>query len=409
MSTSDDYAWFEETELGLAVASCLTFIKDMPAAEVVRRLGGAEVARLEGLARFERYHSAVTVPPEAYGEHREFDYSASTGREFVAVCDLPGGAFMLETYSFLGITDDILRRLSAGASVAVVYSTEHSDPRFVWAQDGEILVTFNPFRAGWREGSTPDALIPEMEELGFNLSDEELDPDDLRWVFDDKAAQRALSLAHHLTGVSLTEDALTERIYLAVSVPATRSAAAEADMGSAPPLYFHDLAPTVDQPETMDVNVDGLIVAAIGEPITVQPWAHHGYDAAVRYTVRSVLQAPHADPEPDEVNSVWLLVDVEAVGVNGRVQAQPHDFAFVAADRSRYWPTGVSDKPQLEMTSLLPGQRVAGLVLFHVPADVPAHGKIVVKTLGDADDIPLGCWFMDGSPAKYEGPEKYPW
>ncbi len=42
-------------------------------------------------------------------------------------------------------------------------------------------------------------------------------------------------------------------------------------------------------------------------------------------------------------------------------------------------------------------------MLFHVPADVPAHGKIVVKTLGDEDDIPLGCWFMDGSPAKYKG------
>jgi len=159
----------------------------------------------------------------------------------------------------------------------------------------------------------------------------------------------------------------------------------------------------------MDLGDNGLIVAAIGEPITVQPWAQLGYDAAVRYTVRSVLQAPHTDPEPGEFNTVWLLVDVEAVGVTGRVQAQPHDFAFVAADRSRYWPIGVSGKPQLEMTSLRPGRRVSGRVLFHVPADVPAHGKIVVKTIGDTDDIPLGYWLMNGSPANYEGPETFPW
>jgi hypothetical protein len=407
VSSAADYAWFEVTELGLAVASCLTFVKDVPAAEVARRLGGTEIARMDGLARFERYRGAVTVPPQADGEDEACDYSASTGREFAAVCDLTGGAFMLETYSFLGVTDDVLRRLSAGTSVAVVYSTEHNDSRFVWAEDGDIRVAFDPFHAGWREGSTPDALILDLAELGFHLSDE--DPGDPRWVFDDKAAQRALALAHRLTGVHLTEDTLKRPTYLALSVPSARSAPAEADLGPAPPLYFHDVAPTVDQTETMDLNGDGLIVAAIGESITVQPWAQHGYDAAVRYTVRSVLQAPHADPEPDEVDTVWLLVDVEAVGVHGQVQAQPHDFAFVAADRSRYWPTGVSDKPQLEMTSLLPGQRVSGLVLFQVPADVPAHGKIVVKTLGDEDDIPWGYWLMAGSPARYEGPEKYPW
>ncbi|MFG1609108.1 DUF6461 domain-containing protein [Actinoplanes sp. NPDC049265] len=176
MSSADDYAWFENAELGLAVASCLTFVRDASAAEVVRRLGGAEVARSEGLDRFERYSDAVTVPPEAYGE--SFDHGASTGREFAAVCDLPGGAFMLEAYGALGSRDDVLGRLSSGTSVAAVFSTEHTDPRFAWAENGVVRVAFDPFQAGWREGSTPDALLPQMQELGFNLIDEDIDPDD---------------------------------------------------------------------------------------------------------------------------------------------------------------------------------------------------------------------------------------
>jgi hypothetical protein len=322
------------------------------------------------------------------------------------VCDVPGGAFMLETYGVLGSDDDVLVRLSAGTSVAAVFSTEHTDSRFAWAEDGVVRVAFDPFHAGWRDGSTPDALLPEMEELGFNLSDEELDPGDPRWIFDEKATWRALALAHRVTGVRLTEVALAGRTYLAVSVPSVVSTGVDAE--PVPPLYFHDVAPTVDQPETMKLPDEGLAVAAIGEAITVRPWAHHGYDAAVRYTVRSVLQAPYAHPDPEDAGTVWLLVDVEAVGLGELVQAQPHDFAFVAADRSRYWPSGLSDKQQLEMTSLREGQTVSGLVLFQVPADVPAHGRIVVKTLGDEDDLPLGYWRMDGPPAPYEGPERYP-
>ncbi|MEU4242365.1 hypothetical protein [Actinoplanes sp. NPDC026619] len=189
-----------------------------------------------------------------------------------------------------------------------------------------------------------------------DLSEEEPDPGDPRWVFDEQAAGRALALAHHVTGIRLTEDTLTQPVYLAVSVPATRSPGADETV---PPLYFHDVEPTVDQPETMDLDGTELIVAAIGQPLTVRPFAQYGYDFAIRYTVHSVLQAPHADPQPDEADSVWLLVDVEAVGVRGPVDAAPHDFAFVAADRSRYWPVGIGDKPQLEITSLQAGERAS--------------------------------------------------
>ncbi|WP_280519498.1 hypothetical protein [Winogradskya consettensis] len=36
-----------------------------------------------------------------------------------------------------------------------------------------------------------------------------------------------------------------------------------------------------------------------------------------------MLQAPHADPDPEDAGTVWLLVDVEAVGLGELVQAQP--------------------------------------------------------------------------------------
>ncbi|MBB2946402.1 hypothetical protein FB565_006170 [Actinoplanes lutulentus] len=410
MLTAEDYAWFEETDLGLAVASCLTFVKDVSATEVVRRLGGAEVARMEGLARFERYESAVTTPPDAYDEDGTYAAGGkSTGREFAAVCDQAGGAFMLEIYGLLGITDGVLRRLSAGTSVAVLYNTETNDPRFIWAHDGEIRVAFDPYHAGWRDGSDPDALLAVMEQLGFNLSDEDLDPSDPRWVFDDQAPQRALALAHHLTGVPFTNDTLSQPTFLAVSVPATEALDLDEAVEVVPPLYFHDVAPTVEAVETMDLSRIGLSVAAIGEPITVQPFAPYGNDAELRYTIRSVQQAPNAGPDPEEADTVWLLLDVEVAGVSGQALAAPHDLAFVAADSSRYWPMGIGGKQQLETTVLQPGEKVSGPVLFQVPADVPAFGKIVIKAIDDNGDLPLGYWPMNGPPPHYEGPERYPW
>lgn len=397
MPTAEDSTWPELIDLGSDVPPCLTFVKDRPAGEVVRRLNGAEVARMNGLDRFERYWNAVTVPAEAFLDDGSVDATAHTGREFVAVGDVPGGAVLVEQGT-IGITDDVLRQLSTGTSVAVVFSSMTEESRFAWAQDGDLRVAFDPFNAGWREGSTPDALIPAMEQFGFSFSDEDLD---------DLAMERAFALAHHVTGIRLTNDALTQSTYLAVSVPAPWSESPDTD--AVPPLYFHDVAPTVDQRETMNLGGD-LIVAAIGQPITVEPAAAFGIDAAVQYTVRSVHQAPDNQPDPEAGDQVWLLADVEAIGIRGPINAQPHDFTFVAADHSRYWPIGISDQPaQLVTTLLQPGERASGLVLFHVPADVPPLGRIIVKTVGVDGDIPLGCWPMDGPPARYDGPDKYPW
>jgi hypothetical protein len=406
MSSADDYAWFEVTAQGLSVESCLTFVKGLTAEEVTRRLGGAEVARITGLDRMERYREAVTVPAEAYGEDGSFDFEASTGREFAAVADLPGGALIVEQYGFLGTVPEVSKPLSRGASVAVVYTSENNDPSFTWAEDGDVRVTFDPYHAAWREGSRPDALLDVMQRLGFNFSTAEVD--DPGWVFDDKAPGRAFALAEHVTGIRLTEEVLTEPTYLAVSVPSPwhRATTPGASTDGVPPIHIKDAAPTVDVGETMDLRAGELPSAEIGQPMTVEPFAPGGYDYAVRYTVRRVEQARDADPSPDELERVWLLVDVEATGVRGDARAQPHDFAFVAADRSRYRPIGLDKAGLLDFTVLRPGEHASGLVLFHLPPDVPGAGAIVIVNMHDE---PIAYWSVGGSPARYAGPEKYPW
>jgi hypothetical protein len=66
---------------------------------------------------------------------------------------------IVEVAGCRALFEDTNGPLSQGTSAALVYETEHSDPAFLWAQDGEVRVSFDPGSAGWRAGSDPDALL----------------------------------------------------------------------------------------------------------------------------------------------------------------------------------------------------------------------------------------------------------
>jgi hypothetical protein len=201
VSTSSDYDWFENTGHGLTVESCLTFVRGLSTQEVIRRLDGAEIAAMTSLRQLDRYRDAA----------------ARAGQEFAAVADIGDGVLFLEQNGLLGVDDAVFTPLSRGTSLAVVYTSENNDDRFLWVADGEVRVDFDPFSAAWREGTQPDALLPEMQRLGFNFSTAEVD--DPGWVYDDDATQRAFALAEHVTGIGLTEAAFNAASFLAVAVP----------------------------------------------------------------------------------------------------------------------------------------------------------------------------------------------
>jgi hypothetical protein len=213
-----DYSWFDVTEQGLSVGCCLTFVKDLTADEVVRRLAGTVVAEMAGLDELEEHSAAVTIPPNAHRPDGSVVFGESTGREFAAVADRPGGVLIVEPYGFLTTVPEINRPLSRGTDVAVVHLSENNEEKFVWASGGDVRTEFDFRHAHWREGTEPDALLARLRDLGFNLSTAD-DPDDPGWFYDERAVARAFTLAEQLTGVGFTEEVLTTPRFLAVSVP----------------------------------------------------------------------------------------------------------------------------------------------------------------------------------------------
>ncbi|BCJ47087.1 hypothetical protein GCM10010168_83080 [Actinoplanes ianthinogenes] len=178
-----------EDELGLDY--CLAFARGLTAAQVAGRLGGTEIAWVRGLAQL------------------------PAGSPFVAVAELPGGAVIVEAFRGRLLFEPANRPLSQGTSVAVVYESEHHDPAFLWVEDGEVRVSFNPDSPGYREGSEPDALLDDMVRLGFDVTDE----GDENADFDEQATLRAFALAEHVTGLPLAPGMLRDLTYLSLSLP----------------------------------------------------------------------------------------------------------------------------------------------------------------------------------------------
>ena len=192
----NNYEWFEITGPGLAVESCLTFVKDRTGDEIAHALGGSVIGR--STTGLDDLNEQVLS---------------------VAVTQLTGGALIVEQYQpELGATEEILETLSRGTSVAAVYHSENNDDLFIWTKDGEVRVSFDLRNASWREGSDPDALLDVLRSMGFNLGPD--DPDDPDYVFDEDASGRAFELAEHVTGIRLTEEVLTTSTFSVVRVPA---------------------------------------------------------------------------------------------------------------------------------------------------------------------------------------------
>ncbi|WP_328470865.1 DUF6461 domain-containing protein [Actinoplanes sp. NBC_00393] len=167
MSTADDYRWFQRDGNEFVLGFCLSFVKGLPAREVIRRLGRVELVD-------------------------------------TTVTEVPGGTLMLEKNGGLGIRARINKRLSAGTDVVVVYDSEHSDAELHWLRDGDARLVCDPYAVNWRYGSDPDALLGPMRRLGFNFSAAEAD--DPAWVYDDDAPLRAFALAEHVTGIRFPEE-----------------------------------------------------------------------------------------------------------------------------------------------------------------------------------------------------------
>ncbi|WP_329373323.1 DUF6461 domain-containing protein [Streptomyces sp. NBC_00669] len=207
--TAQDYAWIHSSPLFGHALECgysLALVRGVPPEEVLRVMGAEPQGTCAGVEELIQLQDELCD---------QLDYSDSS---FLAgAFTVPGedGDWTLVwelARGGTGIQPRFMKALSAGGR-AVEHSRNGGKPinGFSWYEDGELRTTFEG--PTFRSGSTPDALLPMMREVGCDLRDE----DRRSGGTDDKAA--VLALTERLTGVRLTEEVLRDAHYRLGLVP----------------------------------------------------------------------------------------------------------------------------------------------------------------------------------------------
>jgi hypothetical protein len=177
-ATAADYAWFKDH--WLRQAFCLSLVRGLDEAELLRRLGG------------ERSQPGTLTLAEA----GELAGSFHAGYpQIILAAKADGWSVAVENNGWEGSRPEVLRALSQGTQAASVYQNVNALRSFNYAVDGEVLVTFEPLFPEQRWGSQPDLLLPQMRAVG-------LDPDWREPPYGD-VDTAALALAERVTGVHL--------------------------------------------------------------------------------------------------------------------------------------------------------------------------------------------------------------
>lgn len=221
-SSAADFAWLAgDHPLGLNF--CLTFVRDITPDEVLDRLGGRDPVELTGAERLGPAQELVPMRPDVVGEDGGFYADRVSGLTFVGATMTGDWTMIVEPNGNLCTDEPVVQSLSRDGELVSLFYSEHSDPRFLWARDGVVLVDFDPVSAGWRMGAEPDRLNSVLEQLGFDMSTEEIEPADPRWHYDEQWQARVLALMHHLTGVRLTAEMLETAVFRGAAVPEPHS------------------------------------------------------------------------------------------------------------------------------------------------------------------------------------------
>jgi uncharacterized protein DUF1942 len=136
----------------------------------------------------------------------------------------------------------------------------------------------------------------------------------------------------------------------------------------------------------------GPTTASMGQTLTVDSTLFGKGDRVVAYTLANarVLNAPNSFEKPD--NGVFYGVDLTVEVKAGSSFACGHDISFVAKDGTVYGPTFTTHKGTFDCADLGKNQRKAGMVVFDIPKEAPAGGRVQVKSFWDEE--PYGYWTL---------------
>ena len=182
-----DYGW-PARDLSLASGFCFTLVRGLTPVQVAERLGGTELERVEWLR----------LVGGGDGER------AGADRYFIGVARVGDWSLIVEDNGALGVTQRLVRPLSAGGSVLAYRNDAQGRERLLVLRDEEVVLDYD----SGASGPIPAEWEPELRVAGL--------------VGDTTVTQPtvpALTFLAGQTGVQLTRELLTERTYLLVTVP----------------------------------------------------------------------------------------------------------------------------------------------------------------------------------------------
>ncbi|GAB2827015.1 hypothetical protein GCM10022221_26470 [Actinocorallia aurea] len=193
----DDDAWDYGDDAALWDDYCLTLVRGISAEEFLRRIG-------------------ARVGPEVTGLEELREETSERPGMGIGVTEVAGWAVGFETCGLIGVSAEYNVPLSAGTRLVADFRNVNAVARFVWREDGDLRLEFDPADPVARHGSDPDALRDVMTAAGFALDGTAADPDDI-WGDEDRETDLD-AVIEHLTGLRITSQHLRRATYLTGSV-----------------------------------------------------------------------------------------------------------------------------------------------------------------------------------------------
>ncbi|MFF5295078.1 DUF6461 domain-containing protein [Paractinoplanes globisporus] len=190
-AVADDYWWFA-LEPDLDRGFCFTWVKGLTPQQVLKRLGGKELERIT----WQQLVGSGDGPSEP------------TDRYFIGVARVEDWSLIVEDAGDLGVTEQLVRPLSAGTTVVAHQRGPDGHGRFLLLEDSAIELDFDPLAPATVAGSRAAELASMMSSVGFGRGD---DPA--------QGTAAAFALTERLTGTEMTQELLRSRTYLLTTVP----------------------------------------------------------------------------------------------------------------------------------------------------------------------------------------------
>ena len=200
--TIDDYLWWQPWRPEWAEAHCVTLISNITPDSLVSALAAEPSMELHGIDAL--YEYAVEGWPGGYDPWRAVVGITAVDDEW---------ALMAEINGYIGVTDNLIKPVSAGRTVVSHYRNVNAVYRFNWWRDGRLLVDFDLLFPTERFGTEPDALLDDIRGVGIPLDG---DPAD---IADIDLSAASFALAQRITGIACTP-ALFENSHFIVAAVA---------------------------------------------------------------------------------------------------------------------------------------------------------------------------------------------